>query len=115
MLVLTQGVGQCQSCPQRGQGKIMSKAPKTVRIGLNCALSTPFTKAGAIDLGKLVAHANWVLENGCDGITVFGTTGEGASIAVPERHQVLGALGASGIDLRTKVQRLPKPAHRAGS
>jgi 4-hydroxy-tetrahydrodipicolinate synthase len=81
----------------------MSKTQKTARIGLNCALSTPFTKAGAIDLRKLVAHANWVLENGCDGITVFGTTGEGASIAVPGRHQVLGALGASGIDMRTKV------------
>lgn len=86
-----------------GQGMVMSKTPKTTRIGLNCALSTPFTKSGAVDLGKLVAHAQWVLANGCDGITVFGTTGEGASLALPERYQVLGALAASGIDMRTKV------------
>jgi 4-hydroxy-tetrahydrodipicolinate synthase len=73
------------------------------RIGLNCALSTPFDAKGGIDLPRLVAHAQWVLANGCDGLTVFGTTGEGASIGLAERQQVFGALAGAGIDLRKKV------------
>lgn len=75
----------------------------TGRIGLNCALSTPFTKEGAVDLPRLVEHARWVLANGCDGLTLFGTTGEGASLALPERNQMLGALASAGIDMRAKV------------
>ncbi len=81
----------------------MAAKTKNGRIGLNCALSTPFTKDGAIDLRRMAAHAADVIARGCDGITVFGTTGEGASIAVPERHQALAALAASGMDLRARV------------
>ena len=73
------------------------------RIGLNCALSTPFSERGTIDIPRLVAHAQWVLANGCDGLTLFGTTGEGASIGVPGRYQMLAALAGAGIDLRSKV------------
>lgn len=73
------------------------------RIGLNCALSTPFGQGGAIDIPRLVAHARWVLDNGCDGLTLFGTTGEGASIGTPGRYQMLAALAGGGIDLRSKV------------
>ena len=73
------------------------------RIGLNCALSTPFQADQSVDPVRLVAHARWVIANGCDGITVFGTTGEGASLGLPPRHQVLEALHAAGIDLGTRV------------
>lgn len=73
------------------------------RIGLNCALSTPFAKDGGIDLRRMAAHASQVLADGCDGVTVFGTTGEGASIDIGERYQVLAGLATAGIDLRTRV------------
>lgn len=73
------------------------------RLGLNCALSTPFQANGEVCLSRLVAHAHWVLANGCDGFTLFGTTGEGASLGHAERNRMLGAVGASGIDLRQKV------------
>jgi 4-hydroxy-tetrahydrodipicolinate synthase len=76
---------------------------KSNRIGLNCALSTPFTTSGSIDLQRMTAHARWVLANGCDGLTAFGTTGEGASIGVPARYQALAALATAGIDLRRQV------------
>lgn len=75
----------------------------TGRIGLNCALSTPFEESGAISFSRLTAHARWVLAHGCDGLTLFGTTGEGASLGLAERYQMLGALAATGIDLRAKV------------
>lgn len=73
------------------------------RIGLNCALSTPFQENGAIDLPRLLAHGRSVLERGCDGLTLFGTTGEGASIALAERHQALAALAVGGVDIGRQV------------
>ncbi len=73
------------------------------RIGLNCALSTPFRADQSVDPRRLVAHAGWVMANGCDGVTVFGTTGEGASLGLPPRHQILAALDTAGIDLNAKV------------
>ena len=73
------------------------------RIGLNCALSSAFGADGTMDLPRMVAHAKWVLANGCDGITVFGTTGEGASIGLQDRYAVLGAMAGGGLDLRKQV------------
>lgn len=73
------------------------------RIGLNCALSSAFHEDGSMDLSRMVAHAQWVLANGADGITVFGTTGEGPSIGFADRCAVLGAMAGGGLDLRKQV------------
>jgi 4-hydroxy-tetrahydrodipicolinate synthase len=84
-------------------GTTKRSGTKPDRIGLNCALSTPFTATGHLDVQRMVAHAKWVLANGCDGITVFGTTGEGASIGMAGRHQALAAMEAAGLDMRRQV------------
>jgi 4-hydroxy-tetrahydrodipicolinate synthase len=76
---------------------------KEKRFGLSCALPTPFAGDGSIDLGRLTDHARWVMAHGCDGVTVFGTTGEGASIALPERRQILSSLAGAGFDPRRRV------------
>jgi 4-hydroxy-tetrahydrodipicolinate synthase len=68
------------------------------RFGLSAALATPFTAGGAIDYRRLCDHASWCLAHGCDSVTAFGTTGEGASVSLGERERVLGALAASGIE-----------------
>jgi 4-hydroxy-tetrahydrodipicolinate synthase len=81
----------------------MAVKARAGRIGLNCALSTPFSKDGSIDLRRMATHAADVMARGCDGVTVFGTTGEGASISVPERYQALAGLAAAGIELRQRV------------
>ena len=81
----------------------MAAKARAGRIGLNCALSTPFSKDGSIGLRRMATHAADVMSRGCDGVTVFGTTGEGASISVPERYQALAGLAAAGIDLRQRV------------
>ncbi len=73
------------------------------RTGLNCALSTPFDGKGAVDIPRLVSHARWVLDQGANGVTLFGTTGEGASIAIGERYAMLGALAGAGLDLKQRV------------
>lgn len=67
-------------------------------FGLSAALITPFHADGSVDHARLVSHARQVLADGCDTITVFGTTGEGYGISFAERAGILGALCGSGID-----------------
>jgi 4-hydroxy-tetrahydrodipicolinate synthase len=66
-------------------------------FGLSAALITPFTAEGAVDLARLLRHAQHVLAKGSDSITLFGTTGEGFSIGLQDRAQMLGAVVGSGI------------------
>ncbi len=72
-------------------------------FGLSAALVTPFAPDGAVDLARLARHAAWVLQNGCDTLTLFGTTGEGFSIGMRDRAAMLGAVGAGGIDFGEKL------------
>ena len=69
----------------------------STRLGLSCAISTPFNGAGRVDTKRLADHANWCLREGCDSITLFGTTGEGAAVAAADREASIKALLASGI------------------
>lgn len=66
------------------------------KIGLSCALATPFAADGEIDLTRLTGHARWVLDEGCGSCTLFGTTGEGASLSLPDRERALAALTGAG-------------------
>lgn len=67
------------------------------RFGLSAALTTPFDAEGKIQLKLMASHAQSCLARGCDSITVFGTTGEGASVGQTERGEVIDALTKGGI------------------
>lgn len=67
-------------------------------FGLSAALATPFNADGSIDTAKAARHAAWGLANGCASVTLFGTTGEGASVSAAERTVVLDAFQAAGIE-----------------
>jgi 4-hydroxy-tetrahydrodipicolinate synthase len=73
------------------------------RFGLSVALATPFAEDRSIDLPRLVAHGRQSLADGCTSLTVFGTTGEGASLGPNERNRALGALVGAGVDPRTQL------------
>lgn len=75
----------------------------TSRFGLSCAISTPFDGSGNVDVPRLVAHATDRLARGCDSITLFGTTGEGASIGIGSRAKVFEAFVNAGIKPRTQL------------
>jgi 4-hydroxy-tetrahydrodipicolinate synthase len=75
----------------------------TREFGLSCALALPLHDDGSIDYRLLVTHARSCLEAGCSSVTVFGTTGEGASVSLAERAKMVGALLAAGIDPRTEI------------
>ena len=66
-------------------------------FGISTALLTPFSESGEIDTARLCTHSTSVLEKGADSITLFGTTGEGASIGMDERASGIEALLATGI------------------
>lgn len=68
--------------------------------GIFAAVLTPFDEAGAPDSAALALHCRWLLRNGCDGLSVLGTTGEGNSLSVEERLALLERLVADGIPAR---------------
>lgn len=73
------------------------------RFGLSVALATPFAEDRSIDLPRFVAHGLQSLADGCASLTVFGTTGEGASLGLTERHRALGAIVGAGVDPATQL------------
>jgi len=65
--------------------------------GLWPALLTPVSKGGELDTARMLAHARHMLDSGCDGVTIFGTTSEGPAFTNAERKALLEALIASGV------------------
>jgi 4-hydroxy-tetrahydrodipicolinate synthase len=77
------------------QGIIVS-LPTAIH-GLWPALLIPVQANQSIDTARAIAHAQRMLAAGSDGITLFGTTGEGPAFTVAERKACLDALLASGV------------------
>lgn len=65
---------------------------------LSAAIATPLTSDLRPDAARLAMHARWLLAHGCDGITLFGTTGEGPEFSVDDRTATLDRLIEEGID-----------------
>ncbi|UPG74741.1 dihydrodipicolinate synthase family protein (plasmid) [Roseomonas gilardii subsp. gilardii] len=65
--------------------------------GVFCAALTPLTAELAPDHATFAEHARWLLEEGCDGIAMLGTTGEANSFSVGERKALLEATIGAGI------------------
>jgi 4-hydroxy-tetrahydrodipicolinate synthase len=72
-------------------------------FGLSCALATPFLANGDIDYARMTRHAQNCLGEGCGSVTVFGTSGEGASLGFAERVRTIAALKDAGIDARRAI------------
>jgi len=69
--------------------------------GIFAASLTPQHDDLRIDHDALAAHGHWLLDNGCDGLALFGTTGEATAFSVAERLEALEAVLDAGL-----------PAHR---
>ncbi|MEQ3626412.1 MAG: dihydrodipicolinate synthase family protein [Celeribacter sp.] len=72
-------------------------APRAHMFGVSAALVTPFTADGSIDSAATQAHVADLIERGIDGVTLFGTTGEGASLGATDRAAIFDAVLATGI------------------
>ena len=51
----------------------------------------------SIDAGRFVAHAHWLLAQGCHGLALFGTTSEANSFSVSERRALVEEVIEAGI------------------
>ena len=67
--------------------------------GVIAAIATPIDESGAPDLKRAVKLARYLLDNGCDGLNVLGTTGEATSFSRDERKAVMSAYKAEGLPL----------------
>jgi dihydrodipicolinate synthase/N-acetylneuraminate lyase len=57
--------------------------------GVMPAITTSFTENLQVDHNFVARHCRWLLENGCTGIVALGSLGEGATLSVEEKLQVL--------------------------
>lgn len=65
--------------------------------GVHCAAATPVTADGQPNLPLFAEHCRILLEEGCHGIAMLGTTGEANSFGVRDRIALLDAAVAAGI------------------
>lgn len=65
--------------------------------GVLVPVLTPFTRAGAPDAGRFVNFCRFLLDQGADGLAIFGTTSEANSMSGTERMELLDQVIAAGI------------------
>ncbi|MGI5453817.1 4-hydroxy-tetrahydrodipicolinate synthase [Streptomyces sp. CA-249302] len=91
-----------------------------------CAMITPFTEAGELDLDGAQRLADRLVSEGCDGLVLSGTTGESPTTSDAEKAALVGAVreavgerasvvaGVGTFDTRHTVQ-LALEAEKAGA
>ncbi|MGW7528168.1 4-hydroxy-tetrahydrodipicolinate synthase [Streptomyces sp. NPDC054783] len=57
-----------------------------------CAMITPFTEEGALDLDGARKLAAWLVAEGCDGLVLSGTTGESPTTTDAEKAELVTAV-----------------------
>ncbi|WP_052185625.1 4-hydroxy-tetrahydrodipicolinate synthase [Streptomyces purpureus] len=57
-----------------------------------CAMITPFTDSGELDLGAARRHAARLVAEGCDGLVLNGTTGESPTTSDAEKSALVRAV-----------------------
>ena len=95
-------------------------------FGVMPAATTPFDKDLKVDHEYLARHSSWLLENGCVGLVMLGSLGEGATLEHDEKIAILKTAvkasqakgtpvvaSISSLSTRNAVQ-LAKEAEQAG-
>jgi 4-hydroxy-tetrahydrodipicolinate synthase len=67
--------------------------------GVIAAVATAVDDKGEPDCGRATALARFLLDNGCDGLNVLGTTGEATSFSLEQRKRVMTAYKDNGLPL----------------
>lgn len=72
---------------------------RTLR-GVIAAVATIIEKSGSIDHARSLKLARFLLDNGCDGLNVLGTTGEATSFSRDERMGLMSAYRDNGLPMQ---------------
>ena len=87
----------------------------TALSGVWAASLTPLDDDLAPDVGRLTAHIKRLFATGCDGVVLFGTTGEAASFSVDERRNLLDGVVESAAPPSPTQLRWPVTPGRSAS
>lgn len=71
--------------------------------GIYAAVVTPTDAEGVIQVEPYIRHAKWLIDQGCHGLGVFGTTSETNCFSVIERQDALSAYIAGGLDPNSMI------------
>ena len=84
-----------------------SNAPASVTVRrlvqFSVAIATPFDGRNRIEWMTYTTHVRDLLDAGATSVTLFGTTGEGASVTMAERREALVRLSNAGVSLDLTV------------
>lgn len=69
--------------------------------GVHCAVATPVTAEGRPDAALFAAHALALLDEGCHGLALLGTTGEANSFGLRDRMALVDGAIEAGIPAET--------------
>jgi 4-hydroxy-tetrahydrodipicolinate synthase len=67
--------------------------------GVIAAVATAVDETGAPDAARSVKLARFLLDTGCDGLNVLGTTGEATSFSLDQRKRVMSAYREAGVPM----------------
>src|SRR6201987_3484088 len=67
--------------------------------GVIAAIATAVDAKGEPDCARSTALARFLLDNGCDGLNVLGTTGEATSFSLAQRQRVMRAYAEAGLPM----------------
>jgi 4-hydroxy-tetrahydrodipicolinate synthase len=67
--------------------------------GVIAAVATAVDEAGAPDAARSVKLARFLLDTGCDGLNVLGTTGEATSFSLDQRKGVMSEYKKAGLPM----------------
>ncbi len=73
--------------------------PESKLAGVIAAIATAVDKRGAPDHARSLKLARFLLDNGCDGLNVLGTTGEATSFSLAERKGLMSAYRQQGLPM----------------
>jgi 4-hydroxy-tetrahydrodipicolinate synthase len=73
--------------------------PTDKLTGVIAAVATAVDETGAPDTARSTKLARFLLDTGCDGLNVLGTTGEATSFSLEQRKAVMSAYKAAGLPL----------------
>src|SRR5580693_1296419 len=78
-----------------------NESPMTTKTlhGVIAAIATAVDPNGEPDSARSVALARFLLDNGCDGLNVLGTTGEATSFSLAQRQRVMRAYADAGLPM----------------
>src|SRR3984893_17712425 len=73
--------------------------PTDKLTGVIAAVATAVDETGAPDAARCTKLARFLLDTGCDGLNVLGTTGEATSFSLEQRKAVMAAYKSAGLPL----------------